>query len=98
MTNNLTFGKKLRALRILRGFTQVQLAKKVGIPQFRISDLEVDRNLPTPELTRDIELALDRPGWLTDPDIHTVISVLTNDHATVSTVTKALAILEAPNE
>ena len=46
MIRNLTFGKHLAQLRKEKGYTQVELAKKMDIVQVLISDYELDKLRP----------------------------------------------------
>ena len=45
----MTFGKRLRASRNAKGFTQKQLADKIGAKHNSISDWENDKNKPDPD-------------------------------------------------
>ena len=45
--SKLTFGERLRAIRKARGFSQDDLAKKVGIHRNMISNYERDITIPT---------------------------------------------------
>jgi len=47
---NETLGKRLARLRKQKGFTQVELAEKIGIIQTIISDYERDRIRPRPDM------------------------------------------------
>lgn len=48
-------GQKIREIRELLGWTQAELAEKIGVAQATISDIEAGRN--NPRLTTLIELA-----------------------------------------
>ena len=59
-----TIGKRVRTRRLELGLTQVQLARKAGMKQGTISDLERGRNDSTMELI-GLSVALNcRPEWL----------------------------------
>lgn len=40
-------GKRVRQLREIRGMTQTELAKAVGVGQSHISDIELDQDVPS---------------------------------------------------
>lgn len=54
-----TMGERLARLRKERGYTQVELAKKVGIIQSLVSDYETDRLRLSAEMAVRFALALD---------------------------------------
>ena len=58
-SGNETTGQRLARLRKERGFTQVELAKKLGIIQSLISDYETDRLRLPSELAVRVAVALD---------------------------------------
>ena len=43
----MTFGEKLRDMRMKKGMSQVKLAEKSGIPQVAISQYETSKHIPT---------------------------------------------------
>ena len=53
-----TIGKRVARLRKEKGYTQVELAEKIGITQKLISDYELDRLRPYPEMTIRLAQAL----------------------------------------
>lgn len=53
-----TLGQRISRLRKEKGFTQVNLAKKIGITQVLISDYERDRTRPHYEMIIRIAIAL----------------------------------------
>ena len=53
-----SFGQRLARLRKDKGFTQVELAKKVGIIQVLVSDYEHDKIRPNPDVLVRFALAL----------------------------------------
>jgi len=55
---NETLGQRIARLRKERGFTQVQLAEKIGIIQTLISDYEVDRLKLSAEMAVRFSMAL----------------------------------------
>ena len=56
---NETLGHRLARLRKERGFTQVQLAEKIGIVQTLISDYEIDRLKLSAEMAVRFSMALE---------------------------------------
>ncbi|MDZ4801024.1 MAG: helix-turn-helix transcriptional regulator [Bryobacteraceae bacterium] len=54
-----SLGRRLARLRKERGFTQVELAEKIGIKQTLVTDYETDRLRLTAELVVRFALALD---------------------------------------
>ena len=56
---NMNFGNQMRALRILRGLTQGELAIQVGISRPYISAVECGTLQPTPETEQRIREALE---------------------------------------
>jgi transcriptional regulator with XRE-family HTH domain len=58
-----TFGQRLRRIRKLRGFTQVELAEAIGSSQRAICSYEQDRTAPPahllPKLAQALSLSLD---------------------------------------
>ena len=59
---NETMGQRLARLRNERGYTQVQLAQKMGLIQSLISGYEIDRIRPHPEMVARFAIALDVDG------------------------------------
>jgi transcriptional regulator with XRE-family HTH domain len=56
---NATVGQRLARIRKERGYTQVELAKKIGIIQTLVSDYEIDRLRLSAEMAVRFALALD---------------------------------------
>lgn len=56
---NESLGTRLGRLRKQKGFTQVELAQKMGIIQSLVSDYERDRLRPHPEMIARFAVALD---------------------------------------
>jgi|SRR5579872_1539338 len=56
---NETVGQRLARIRKERGYTQVELAKKIGIIQTLVSDYETDRLRLSAEMAVRFSLALD---------------------------------------
>jgi transcriptional regulator with XRE-family HTH domain len=54
-----SFGRRFARLRKQKGFTQVELAEKIGIIQALISDYEHDKIRPHAEMVARFALALD---------------------------------------
>ena len=54
-----TIGQRLARIRKERGYTQVELAKKIGITQTLVSDYEIDRLRLSAEMAVRFALALD---------------------------------------
>ena len=54
---------RLKAARVLRGLTQLQLADKVGAKEIDISRLETGRARPDQDLKRRIADALQKPAF-----------------------------------
>jgi len=55
--------KRLRAARVLKGVTQLQLAEQVGAKEIEISRIETGRVRPTDEMKRLIADALHKPTF-----------------------------------
>ncbi len=49
---------RMKAARVLRGLTQLQLADKVGLREIEVSRIETGRTRPAPEVKRAIAAAL----------------------------------------
>jgi len=56
---NETLGQRLARLRKERGFTQIELAEKMGLIQGLISDYELDKLRPHPEMIVRFAMALE---------------------------------------
>ena len=54
-----SLGQRIARLRKERAYTQVELAEKIGITQKLISDYELDRLRPHPEMTVRFALAFE---------------------------------------
>ena len=54
---------RLKAARVLRGLTQLQLADLVGRKEIEISRLETGRTQPEPDLKRRIAEILQKPAF-----------------------------------
>jgi transcriptional regulator with XRE-family HTH domain len=54
---------RLRAARVLKGFTQLQLAEKVGAKEIEISRYETGRARPDDEIKRRIVDVLQKPAF-----------------------------------
>jgi len=61
----LSFAAKLRLLRAMRGVSQQELADKVQMPIYAMSNLESGKLLPGPNLEARIKAAL---GWPENAD------------------------------
>jgi transcriptional regulator with XRE-family HTH domain len=59
MIGNETFGQRLARIRKEKGFTQVELAEKLGIIQVLVSDYERDKLRPYHEMISRFSQALD---------------------------------------
>ena len=57
-----TFGQRLATIRKTKGYTQTELAKKIGLTQGLISDYELDKLRPYHEMIIRFALALDVPS------------------------------------
>jgi transcriptional regulator with XRE-family HTH domain len=64
---NETVGERLAGIRRERGYTQIELAKKIGIIQSLVSDYETDRLRLSAEMTVRFAMAL---GISTDELVH----------------------------
>jgi len=53
---------RLRAARVLMGFTQLQLAEKVGAKEIEMSRFETGRAIPSAEMKRRIADILQKPA------------------------------------
>jgi DNA-binding XRE family transcriptional regulator len=63
--SNMTFGSKMKTLRLLRNMTQENLATKTGIANTYLSTFETDKMIPTGEWERKIREAL---NWTPEID------------------------------
>jgi transcriptional regulator with XRE-family HTH domain len=54
---------RLRAARVLKGWTQLQLAERVGAKEIVISRFETGRARPDDEMKRRIADALEKPSF-----------------------------------
>ncbi len=54
---------RLKAARVLKGLTQLQLAEKVGTREIEISRIETGRARPDAELKRRIAEILQKPAF-----------------------------------
>lgn len=57
----MTLGNRIRNYRVESGMTQIELAKKAGLSQGYLSDLEKNRFNPTVTTITGIAVALDVP-------------------------------------
>ena len=55
--------KRLKAARVLRGLTQLQLAEMVGTKEIEISRYETGRGFPAPDAKRRIAEVLQKPAY-----------------------------------
>lgn len=55
----MTLGNRIKNYRVERGMTQIELAKKAGLSQGYLSDLEKNRFNPTTPIIIGIAVALD---------------------------------------
>ena len=55
--------RRLRAARVLRGVTQLQLAEQLGRKEIEISRYETGRSQPDPETKRRIAEILQKPTF-----------------------------------
>lgn len=51
-------GADLRLRRLLAGIPQFWVAQKLGLPQSRLSEIELEKRTPSPELTQSIKEAI----------------------------------------
>jgi len=56
--NQVTFGKQIKAIRLIRGIYQETLAQQLGVSRPTLVAIERDQVLPTPEKKQAIEAAL----------------------------------------
>ena len=54
---------RMKAARVLRGLTQMQLAEQIGLKEIEISRLETGRARPAPDLRRRIATILQKPTY-----------------------------------
>lgn len=47
-------GKRIKELRVDKGFTQAQLAEKIGIDDKHLSNIERGKNMPNPNILESI--------------------------------------------
>lgn len=72
--NQLTLGRQIRALRLLRGLHQADLANLAGFSRPTLVAIERDQVLPTPEKMTAIEAALGIN--FSDPEIRAAFAIL----------------------
>lgn len=53
----------MKAARVLKGLTQLQLAEQVGTKEIEISRIETGRSVPESNLRQRIANALSKPAW-----------------------------------
>jgi transcriptional regulator with XRE-family HTH domain len=56
---NVALGQRIASIRKERGFTQVELAEKLGVIQSVVSSYEIGRVRPAPEMILKLSAALD---------------------------------------
>ena len=54
---------RLKAARVLKGLTQLQLGEKLGMPEHDISRLETGRTQANPDLRERIAAVLQKPAF-----------------------------------
>jgi transcriptional regulator with XRE-family HTH domain len=54
---------RLKAARVLKGLTQLQLAEIVGLKEIEVSRFETRRGTPSAETKQRIATALGKPAW-----------------------------------
>jgi transcriptional regulator with XRE-family HTH domain len=54
---------RLKAARVLKGLTQLQLAELVGLKEIEVSRFETGRGTPSPETKQRIASAVGKPAW-----------------------------------
>ena len=59
----MALNKRLKAARVLKGLTQLQLAEKVGTKEIGISRIETGRSTPDVEMKRRIADVLQKPAF-----------------------------------
>jgi transcriptional regulator with XRE-family HTH domain len=59
----MALNSRLRAARVLKGFTQLQLAEKVGTKEIEISRIETGRVQPSEQMKRRIADVLQKPPF-----------------------------------
>ena len=90
-------GKKIKELRIKRGFTQEQLSEKIGIGERNLSKIECGKNFVTAETLSNLLIALevsakdlfDFDYYKKETDIkNEIINAIENDEIDVKTMYK----------
>ncbi len=90
-------GKKIKELRIKRGFTQEQLSEKIGIGERNLSKIECGNNFVTAETLSNLIVALnvnakdlfDFDYYKNETDIKSeIINAINNDEIDVKTMYK----------
>jgi len=61
--NPMAANKRMKAARVLKGLTQLQLAELVGLKEIEVSRFETGRGTPSPETKQRIATALGKPAW-----------------------------------
>jgi transcriptional regulator with XRE-family HTH domain len=62
-TQKMAANYRLKAARVLRGWTQRQLAEKLGVEEHDVSRLETGRTQADPEMKRRVAEALGKPAF-----------------------------------
>ena len=76
MSNILTQGRKIKIMRIVRGLTQGELAKKVELTPQMLSCFENDHAIPSNASLKKIKAAL---FWPLDDQAEAAFAILTGD-------------------
>jgi transcriptional regulator with XRE-family HTH domain len=61
--NRMAANNRLKAARVLKGMTQLQLAEKVGVKEIHVSRIETGRSAPDLDMKRRIAEVLQRPTF-----------------------------------
>jgi len=76
MTKKITQGKQIKIMRTARGFSQGELAEKIGKAQVTLSYIENDHVAPTSETMQTIKTVL---SWPPNDQAEIAFSILAND-------------------
>lgn len=76
MTDKITLGRRLQAMRVLRGYNQAKFARSVGYAPQTYSLFENDHVIPPNDKLQEIKVAL---GWPPDDQAEIAFDILAGD-------------------
>jgi len=76
MTDKVTLGRKIHIMRIIRGISQGELARRLKMHQPTLSSFERDHTKPSDDTLERIKTELD---WPSDDQVEAVFEILVGD-------------------